>query len=72
MGQCICEVHTEGEADSKGPGCAWQQRGLEDDIKTWILDIRNREAYRRKWFGDESDDLSSRQFESSQRVALTE
>lgn len=42
------EVHTKGEAE----------RGLENDIKTWSLDTRNREAYRRKWFGDESDDLN--------------
>lgn len=62
VGQRICELHTEGEAE----------RGLENDIKTWSLDTRNREAYQRKWFGDESDDLNSRRFESSQRVGLTE
>lgn len=45
-------------------GASERHSGLWDDIKILSLDSRNREVWRRKWFGEENDHLGFRQFES--------
>lgn len=49
----------EGGTDPDGSWVFERERGLDGDIN-----LDNREVWRRKWFGEENDDLCSRQFES--------
>ena len=49
----------EGGMDPDGSWVFEREQGLYGDIN-----LDNREVWRRKWFGEENDDLCSRQFES--------